>query len=87
MSDTGKCSICGDRVPTKMDWWEGATCSPECARTKAVVDAIKGIETMIAARLPEPQTITIDPALTADLVAAMGKAGREMPRPPSERTQ
>ena len=87
MNDTGKCSICGDRVPTKMDWWEGDTCSPECARTKAIVDAIKGIERMIAARLPEVQTITTDPALAADLVSAMDRAGRDMPRPPSERTQ
>jgi len=83
-----ECSICGAWYQEDCgDWCTGHTCSPECARTKAIVDAIKGIERMIAARLPEVQTITTDPALAADLVSAMDRAGRDMPRPPSERTQ
>jgi len=67
MSDID-CPICGRQVaPLKSDC-KGHTCSPECARTKALVDAIKGIETMIAARLPEPlelraiEHFTIEPS-------------------------
>jgi hypothetical protein len=96
MSDID-CPICGRQVAPLESDWRGHTCSPECARTKAIVDAIKGIEAMIAERLPElmigrdgePILRVTDPAFNpADLVAAMGKAGREMHKyQPSERTQ
>lgn len=59
------CPICNSNVTGHT--LVNGTCSPECARTKAIVDAIKGIETMIAARLPEPQQVTVDPAF-ADMM-------------------
>ena len=39
-----RCVICGDRLTIDaVPMHDGDTCSPECARTKAIVDAIKGI--------------------------------------------
>ena len=40
-----QCSLCGivEADDISLPWFPGHTCSPECARTKAIVDAIKGI--------------------------------------------
>ena len=56
---TYQCSLCGkETLPTvrKFDF-AGDTCSPECARTKAIVDAIKGIEIML--EKPRPYWIEL----------------------------
>jgi len=53
------CLICG-RLPAaeaNYAWMPGDTCSPECARTKAIVDAIKGIEIML--EKPRPYWIEL----------------------------
>jgi len=44
-----RCVVCGDRLTIdNVPMHDGFTCSPECARTKAIVDAIKGINSGIA---------------------------------------
>ena len=58
---TEPCPTCGAEVysqrPTLLKF--NGTCSPECARTKAIVDAIKGINYLV----PIPD----DPEITASL--------------------
>ena len=51
-----KCEVPADHTFGEMDGWTD-TCSPECARTKAIVDAIKGIEIML--EKPRPYWIEL----------------------------
>jgi len=58
------CSICG-RLPTaeaNYAWMPGDTCSPECARTKAIVDAINNLAWKIEYEV-EPPTTTFEEAV------------------------
>jgi len=45
-----QCSLCGivEADDISLPWFPGHTCSPKCARTKAIVEAIQGIQVIDA---------------------------------------